>query len=373
MTIAQISELLNDVTPQALGEEAVSVVDLSTLVALGDSVLASNTATDAWLKTLTLRIGKTILGYRKYRNKLADMVLDDFEYGSIVQKINIHLIPAQDDPSVDLNDGESVDHYKVNNPKVEQKLFASRTPYMFVVTIQDKWLTEAFLSFEAMGSFISYIFGQVRNSIEFSLENLGRCCLANFACETENVVNLVSLYNAEMNLTGGDALTASTALHDKDFMAFAVGVMNEYSDRLTDMSTSYNDSSIERHTPYEEQRFRTLSMFRRRLETVVQYEAFHDNFVTPENEDYIKTLNYWQGEQSPMTIIAKRASDQTEVTLENVVAMLYDRRALGIYKKTEKIVNTPINAFGLFYNQAVHENELWFNDLSENFILFTLN
>lgn len=370
MNVAQISELLNDVTPMALGEEAVSVVDLSSLVALGNVVLKSNESTDLWLKTLTLRIGKTILSWRKYRNKLEDMVLDDFEYGAILQKISIHLIPAQDDPSAELTDGETVDHYKINNPDVEQKLFCSQTPYMFVVTIQDAWLNEAFLSFEKMGAFISYVFGRVRDSIEFSLENLGRMCLCNFAVETENVVNLVSLYNAET----GETLDENTCLHSSKFLAFAVAIMNEYSDKLTDMSTTYNDGSMERHTPYEDQRFRTLSTFRRRLETVVQYEAFHDNFVTPDRKaDYLRTLNYWQGEKSPMKIVVKRASDGEEVTINNVIAMLYDREALGIYKKTEKVVNTPINAFGLFYNQAVHEKQLWFNDLSENYILFTLN
>lgn len=369
MNTEQIYELVNDVADQSLGESAIAAVDTQGLISLGNTVLSSQTYTEGFLNTLAMRFGRTIMSERMYRNKLGDMVLNDFEYGAILQKISMHLVDAQEDPSADLVNGGSVDPWKIYKPDVEQKLFVTRTPYMFPITIQRRWLKEAFLSESAMGSFLSMVFSRIRDSIEFSLENLGRICLANFAAETTNVIPLVTNYNAET----GKTLTAATSKHDKDFMAYAVGQFNHYSDMLTDMSTQWNDGSIERHTPKEDQRFKIISDFNRRLETVVQYAAFHDRFVTPTGDGYYNPLNFWQSEKSPYQVKIDRASDGTSITIDNVVAMIYDRDALGMYKKTEEVLTSPVNVYGMYYNQAYHEQQLWFNDLSENFVLFTLN
>lgn len=369
MNTEQIYSLVNDVADQALGETAIAAVDTQGLISLGNTVLSTATYTEGFLNTLAMRIGKTIISERMYRNKLGDMVLNDFEYGAILQKISMHLVDAQEDPSADLVNGGSVDPWKIYKPDVEQKLFVTRTPYMFPITIQRRWLKEAFLSESAMGSFLSMVFSRIRDSIEFSLENLGRICLANFAAETTNVIPLVTNYNAET----GKTLTAATCKHDTAFMAYAVGQFNHYSDLLTDMSTQWNDGSIERHTPKEDQRFKIISDFNRRLETVVQYAAFHDRFVTPTGDGYYNPLNFWQNEQSPYQVKIDRASDGTSITINNVVAMIYDRDALGMYKKTEEVLTSPVNVYGMYYNQAYHEQQLWFNDLSENFVLFTLN
>ena len=106
------------------------------------------------------------------------------------------------------------------------------------------------------------------------------------------------------------------------------------------------------------------------METQVQYAAFNEKFVSL---DGFTEVNYWQGEQTPDKIIVKRASDGTETTIDNVVGFLHDRDALGIFKKTEDVLTTPVNAAAAYYNTYWHEKQLWFNDLSENFVMFTLN
>ena len=88
MTTQQIYTLVNTVNSQAFGHSALVVSDTSSLISLGNTVLSSSTNTEAFLNTLAQRIGRTILRYREYRNKLGDMVLNDFEYGAILQKIN---------------------------------------------------------------------------------------------------------------------------------------------------------------------------------------------------------------------------------------------------------------------------------------------
>lgn len=369
MNTQQIYALVNAVNSQAFGETALAVVDTQGLISLGNVVLSSTQNTESFLNTLVQRIGRTIISSRQYRNKLNDMVLNDFEYGAILQKIRVHLTDAEEDPAYSLTDGGTVDPWTINKPEVEQKLFVSRTPYMFHVTIAREQLKESFLNESAMGGFIGAIFQQVRNSIEVSLENLGRMAIANMIAESagsSREIALVTMYNT----ASGQALTAATALLNPDFLRYAVAQIQNISDYLTDMTTSYNDGTIESFTPKADQRLRVLSLFERALETVVQYSAFHDEMVSL---DAYSTINFWQSENTKDSINIARASDGTEITKANIVAVLHDRDALGIYKEDVDVLTTPVNAKGLYYNTFYHQKELWFNDKSENFVFFTLN
>lgn len=371
MTTDQIYALVNSVNQQAFGQTALSVTDTSTLISLGTTVLSSSTNTEAFLNTLAQRIGRTILRYREYRNKLGDMVLNDFEYGAILQKIKVKMPDAEADESFGLTNGVGVDHYKVNKPDVDQKLFVTRTPYQFHITIQRAHLKEAFLSPEAMGGFIGVIFGEVRNAIEISFENLGRVTLATAIAEAtgSRVVNLVSDFNTEYS--PATPLTAQTAIHNEEFLRYAIMRMNNMVDMMQDASALYNDGSLVTFTPLEDVRVRVLSQFQRRLETNVSYAAFHDQFV--EIPSGYQTLNFWQAEATPMNVNIVRPSDQQATTVSNVIALIHDRDAMGIYKIDEDIATTPVNAAGLYYNQYWHEMQLRFVDLSENFVIFTLN
>ena len=379
MDTNQIYSLVNSAAQQATGETAITALDAQSLVALGNTVLSSSTNTEAFLNTLCQRIGKTIFAYREYRNKFSDFVMDDFEMGAILQKISFNLFQAEEDPSYDLTDGQSVDMYEISKPAVDQKLFVKRTPYMFHVTIARELLKEAFTNVGAMDSFIGYVFGVMRNSIEYSLENLGRLTLANMVAESQKVtsraINLVTEYNTIIG-AGGEAgsptaLTAANALYDEGFLRYAIGRINMVSDAMTDMSIEYNDGSIERCTPYDDQRIILLNEFNRLAQTQVQYAAFNKNLVSVDGA--FQTVNYWQSQQSPRNITVKRASDGSSTAINNLIGVIADRNAFGVYQSDEDVLTSPVNAAGRYYNTFYHLKRLWFNDISENFIIFTLN
>lgn len=372
MTTEQIYTLVNEVNAEAFGSNALSVVDTSSLISLGNTVLSSSTNTEAFLNTLAQRIGRTILRFRDYRNKLGDMVLNDFEYGAILQKIKVVMPQAESDEMYGLTDGQSVDHYVVAKPVVDQKLFVTRTPYQFHITIQRETLKEAFLSEDAMGSFIGIVFGEVRNALEVSLENLGRVTLATAIAETAGTarfIELVSEYNTLYS--PATPLDAVTCQNDPDFMRYAMYRINSVMDGMQDMSVLYNNGDFETFTPREDMRLKVISSFMRRLETVVEYAAFHDQFVRPDID--VATINYWQSALTPMDIKITRPSDSDSVSRNNIVALLHDRDAMGVYKIDEDVLTTPVNAAGGYYNTYWHEKQLRFIDLSENFVAFTLN
>lgn len=368
MNPEQIYTLVNDAASQALGG-TITVLDTSSLISLGNTVLSSSTNTEAFLNVLAQRIGRTIYRYREYNNKFKDLVVNDMEWGAILQKIRIEMPAAVEDQAYNLVDGQSIDPFVVHKPKADQKLFVTRTPYMFEITIQKVTLKEAFLSEEAMGSFIALVYGEVRNAIEYSLENLGRLTIATAMVEADRAsqnILLLTEYHDETGIT----LTPDAAKHDPDFMRFAIYRINNVIDMLQDMSKSFNDGSFDTFTNKENMRIKVLSSFQRRLETVVEYAAFHDQFTSIDGQ--YKTVNFWQSSNVPDVINIKRPSDDAEIEEEGYIACIYDRDALGIYQIDEEVATSPINQRGLYYNQAWHEKQGRFIDKSENFVNFLL-
>lgn len=368
MPVNDIYELVNSVSSQALGTLALTVVDDSTLVALGNTVLSSSTNTENFLNTLVQRIGRTIFSYRRYDNHYESYILSDFQYGAILQKIKVKMPVAEEDGTV-LTNNESVDMYKVTKPEVSQKLFQIETVYDFKITIQRKWLKEAFLNSTALDGFVQLLYGEVENAINLAFETLTMACINNFIAEadgTSRTINLVTEYNA----LSGESLTAKSCLLNPQFLAYAIKRIKTVSKYMVRMSTLYNDGTAQRHTPLNLQKMLLLTDFQQSAETVVQYAAFNKDLVSLNG--YME-VPFWQSAQSPMSINVKRASDQTAKNIDNIICVLHDRDALGIYREDEETATTPLNAKGMYYNTFWHFHPLYFNDLSENFVVFTLN
>ena len=368
MNTEQLYSIVNEVAAESMGTDTIDVIDTSTLVALGNSVLSSTTNTEAFLNTLVQRIGKTIISFRPYTSKLTLLDIGDMEFGQIMQKTKTQMPIAIEDDTYNLTDGSSLDMYVVSKPEVHQKLFVKRTPLAFMKTFQTKALKEAFLSSEAMGNFIASIYGEIRNAIELAQENLGRLTMANYMANatSQQVYDLVSLYNTA---TGETQATGETALQNEAFLRYALQVIKNVAYSMETMSTLYNDGTEQRHTPRNLQRIASIIQFKSALETQVDYAAF--------NEDYVKLASdiivpYWQAAKSPLDI---KVTDEEgeDAELSNVVAFIHDRDALGTYRKEEEVLTTPVNARGRYYNTYYHIDNLYFNDYSENGVVFTLN
>lgn len=368
MAVKQIYDIVNSVNKQTMGLTDLTVVDEQGLISLGETVLRTNGLADTWLNSLAQRIGRTIISFREYKSKYSDMVLDTMQWGNIVQKIKVSMPEATEDESYNLVDGQSVDMYKVANPKVTQSFFTSETPYQFYVTVKRTQLQEAFTSETSMNGFIGAIYGEVQNAIELSLESLARNCINNFIGEKVNAtkqINLLAMYNTETSNT----LTVDTCLHNREFLAYCVSRINLYSKYMENMSSEYNDGTQTRHTPKSLQHLRILEDFESRLETVVQYQSFRDNYVKLNN---YHTTSFWQSIKKPSEINVKISSDGTLINCSGILAVLYDRDALGLYKKDSWNSTTPFNSAGGYYNTYYHHKELYFNDLSENFVVFVI-
>ena len=388
LTSNQIYTIVNEVAKQAMGIKAIAVVDNAGLIALGNTVLGTDATKNNFVNALTDRIGRTIVSFRAYHSHFPDFERDSIEWGNILQKIKVGMPDAEADQSYDLKDGAGVDMYAINKPKANQLLFTTETPWQTHITIHLDMLEKAFLSADAMGSFISAVFGEVQNRIELALENLSMDCVNNFMGELikgkahhpNRVINLVTEYKDK---TGVDHTTTPlNALDDEEFLKYVVRRINSLSTTLEYMTKGlYNVSanldgsespSYTRHTPKSEQRMMLFIDLVNALKTNINSKAFNMEQVAIDIP--FKTVPFWQSLQTPSVINVKCASGGTgsSITQSLVMGILYDREAMGTYKKKYRTSTTPVNSAGLYYNVYYHMITMYFNDLSENAVVFLL-
>lgn len=378
--VNQIYTLVNSVFKQMTGRIDITATDTNSLVAMGQEV-GNLGKFDLYLNTLARRIGYTIDGYRIYRNRESDMARDAFTWGALVQKLTAEMPEAVEDKIYDVGkmDGQSIDHYIISNPKVHQRIFDKETPYSFFITTQTYLLEEAFLSASAMQGLISQIFGKVQNKIEFTHEELARLTKVNFVANLpENQeVHLVTMYN-NARPAGTTALDTQSALFDADFIRFAIGMMENIGIKMEGMTSLFNADGFDRFTPATNRKFHVLSDFKTQVTKIVQYDAFNEKYVNVPATNYVP---YWQAQTLPTQVFsldgvseinATNAAGEV-VTKKNLIGLMFDYDAMGMFRQYQNVLTTPVNARAAYYNTFWHEKQLWFNDMSENGVAFYLD
>ena len=375
--VNQIYPIVNAIFKQMTGREDITAVDTASLVSMGQEI-ENLGKFDLYLNTLARRIGYTIDEYRVYKNKFVDLYRTQVEWGAMVQKLTVEMPEAVEDKMFDVGmmNGQSVDHYIINNPKVHQRIFDKETPYSYFITTQTKLLKRAFLSDAAMQALMSQIFGKVNNKIEFTLEELARIAVVNFIINLKPVqeFHLITMYNQLNN----QVLTGETARFDAKFLRFAVGQINAVSRKMETMSVLYNSDRFDRFTPRDMQRLYILADFMTMCDTVTMYDAHNPQYITASPNIEVP---YWQASGTQIdqrswpaiTRVAGSISDgkkKQEVTKNNLIGLLFDREAIGTFREENEVLTTPVNARAAYYNTFWHENQLWFNDMSENGVAF---
>ena len=369
MAVNQIYRIINSVVSQNLGSTGLTQINTEQgLISLGNAVLSSSTTTNDFINSLVDLIGKDIFSFRKYNSKFKDLMRDNFEYGLVARKIKVSMPEVEADQSYDLQDGSSVDMYKIAKPKATQKLFESKTPWQIRVTISRHQLKNAFKNEGNMDAFLSLVYGEVQNEIEVVIDGMGRNCLANFIAEVSDKpkrgINVLDMYN---KIFTTETLKAANCMYSPKFLRFLSSTINKYTKRMTDMSVNFNDGTETRFTPIDKQKLFILTDWQQEIESSLLANDFHDSYNKLKG---FNEVSYWQSSETPDSIDVKRASDDTPKKISGVIACLGDIEALGTFKEDEWTATTPMNAAGGYYNTYWHFNKLWFNDLSENFVMF---
>lgn len=373
MEIKQVYEFVNDAVEEVIGDAAVVNEDLSNVVDVGTAIFNAN-AFDTYVRSLVNHIGKVIFVNRPYRGSAPSVLMDAWEYGSVVEKITSEMPQAVENKSWDLVDGQSYDPHVFHKPVAEAKFFNKMTTFEIEASITEMQVKQSFSSATQLNAFISMIFNEIEKAMTVRNDALIMRTINNMIVETakganaNRAVNLLSRYNTQYTET----LTAAQAILDPDFIRYAAYQIALYTDRLTRMSTLFNEGGKQRFTPRDLQHIVMLSEFRAAADVFLQSGTFHDEYTKLVNAE---TVPFWQGSgtdyafASTSKIMATPASGGDAQTVNGVLGVIFDRDALGVMNNNQR-VTTQWNAKAEFTNYFYKKDARYFNDLNENFVFF---
>ena len=386
MQVKQLHTLINSVVKEVVGETAVLNEDLTNVVDIGKEVFTAG-AVDNYVKALVNHIGKVIFVNRLYAGGVPSVLMDAWEYGSVLEKITSEMPTASENKSWDLTDGTDYSPDVFYKPKVSAKFFNSKITFEIPVSFTELQVKESFSNSTQLNGFVSMLVTGVENSMTVKLDALimrtinnmiGEVAFADLESSTTpgtidtdqdkvKAVNLLKGYNTAY----GKTLTADKALSDPEFVRYATYRIGLYQDRMSRVSTLFNVGGKERFTPKDMQHVVLLSDFSKASETFVLSGAYNEERVSlPKHE----SVPYWQGsglnyEFDEVSKVDVKTAGGKTVSLEGIIGVIFDRDALGVSNLSRR-VTTNYNPKAEFYTNFYKFDAGYFNDMNENFVVF---
>lgn len=385
MKLTQVYKIVNQATKEATGQSELLEKDLSNITDVGNEVIGAE-ALDHYTKSLVNHIGRVVVDSREYTTVLPSVLKDSWEYGSILERIKMDLIEAEENPTWALEDGKDYSPNIFYQPKVTAKFFNSKTTFEIPISFTELQVKESFSSAEQLNAFVSMIQNAVSNSITVKMDSLVMDTINNGTAETlvsdllteddtldlttsgNKAINLLALYNADK----GTELTADKAIKDAEFIKFASYTIQLYKDRLARISTIFNVEGKQRFTPESENHLVLLTDFASASKVYLESEAYNKELLAlPKYE----TVPYWQGSGTGYDfadvskISVKTAGTNKTVEANGIIGVMFDNVALGVTNLDQR-VQSSFNPKAEFYNNFYKNDVGFFNDLGENFVVF---
>lgn len=389
MEVKQIYTLMNSVTGEVLGKSDLVAEDLSNVIDVGTEIFNAN-AVDNYARSLVNHIGKVIFVSRPYSGNVPSVMMDSWEFGSILEKISADIPEATENESWELTNGQDYSPNIFYKPSVSAKFFNSKVTFEVPMSFTERQVKESFSSAAQLNGFLSMLYNSVDKAMTVKIDGLimrtinsmiAETLLADFTSGTgKNVtvadfgsksgikaVNLLYLYNQKF----GKTLTAAQAITDADFIRFASMQMSLYIDRMSKISTLFNAGGKERFTSADMLHVIMLSDFKAAAGAYLQSGTFHENYTALPNAE---TIPYWQGSGTgygfnSVSAINVKTAGGKDVQAGGILAVMFDRDALGV-TNLDRRVTTAYNPRGEFFTNFYKFDAGYFNDLNENFVVF---
>lgn len=376
MKVTQLKDIVNSATSEVLGKTDVVNDDLSNLVDVGNEIFDTDNV-DNYVKKLIDRIGQVIFVNRLYAGGVPSVLMDSWEYGSVVEKISADMPEADENDSWNLQNGQTYSQDTFYQPKVSAKFFNSKVTFDVKLSFTTEQVKESFSNVNELNGFISMLETGVKNSMTVKLDSLIMRTINNMTGQILNNANGLQKVNllAEYNTASGQNLTVNKALMDKDFLKFASLTIKKYQARITKMSTLFNAGGKARFTTTDNLHTVLLSDFADSAEVYLMSDTYHNDTVSLPNHE---TVPYWQGSGKSYAFndISKidvkiNAGNKTpkQVTQTGILGVMFDTNALGVSNLNQR-TTTSYNARAEFYTNYYKMDAGYFNDLNENFVVF---
>lgn len=384
MEVTQIYNIMNTVTNEVLGTSDIVTEDLSNVVDIGTQIFNAN-AVDRYVRSLVNHIGRVIFVNRPYRGSVPSVLMDGWEFGSVLEKIAVELPKATENESWELVDGASYDPNIFYQPKVYAKFFNKRVTFEIDMSFTEKQVRQSFSNATQLNAFLSTLYNAVDKAMTVKLDALIMRTINNMTAETlrseydddnsydtksgVRAVNLLYLF--KQKFTDFSALTAEQAIVTPEFVRFASMTMANYMDRMSRMSTLFNVGGKDRFTPKDMLHVVMLSDFKNAAGSYLQSDTFHNEYTALPNAE---TVPYWQGSGTDygfgsISEIHVNTTSNEEVAATGILCVMFDRDALGVTNQDRR-VTTNYNAKAEFWTNFYKFDAGYFNDLNENFVVF---
>lgn len=389
MEVKQIYTLMNNVTTEILGKSDLVKEDLSNVVEVGTEIFGA-TEVDGYVKSLVNHIGKVIFVNRPYTGNIPSLIMDSWEFGSVLEKISADIPNATENESWELENGREYKQDIFYKPSVSAKFFNKMVTFEVPMSFTEKQVKQSFSSASQLNGFVSMIYNAVDKSMTVKIDSLVMRTINNMIGETvwaefatgektkalpvtfanstgTKAVNLLKLYNDKF----GTTLTAEKCMTDSDFIRFASYTMALYVDRLSKISTLFNVGGKERFTSAEYLHIVMLSEFKSGATAYLSSDTYHENYVALPNSE---SVPYWQSSGTDYSFantskITVRTATGNDVTIGGILAVMFDRDSMGVCN-SDRRVTTNYNAKAEFFNNYYKFDASYFNDLNENFVVF---
>lgn len=388
MKVEQVYKIANDVVTQYLGDEPSGndTFSYDQLIDAGRTILGQADI-ENFTRKLIDHIGKVLFDNRKYGPNGPSIYMDAWEYGSILEKIRTKLPQAVENPSWNLQNGQSYDPNIFVQPEASATFYNSKTTFEVDMSFAEIQVKSAFDSMTQLNSFFSMIETSITNAIDLRFDQLKMETICGYMLKLSTLsrptqeVNLLTMYRNQF--PSAASMTADQAITDPEFIRFATYQILMYRDRIQHMGHMFNAEDYVTFTPKENLKMVFLSPFIAAADVYLQSDTFHNSFVAlPE----VEQVPFWVGpvasDNKPWSLLAVSSLGQviktaTEpdgegVYLSNVIGCMFDKYALGVTNMDRRI-KTNYNPKGEFYTNFYKFDAGYFNDFNENFIYFTLN
>ena len=389
LNFEQIASVVNDVYRIATGQQVIRPVNTKDFVAQANTTLLSGY--DNVMGAISQVLSRTIFAIRPYSRKFASLEADAIRWGNHVRKINFIDGEFENDQTLPLDDGESIDQYVINKPEVIQTNFYGGQRFQRHYTVFTRQLDHAFQGPEEFARFMSGVVQNVSDQRNQAFENLARATIANMIAgkilgDSSNVIHLVTEYNA----FAGTSLTSETVRQPEKFPGFVrwmYGRLKTISQFMTERSVKYHlnitkDGEVKyipRHTPIQKQRIYLYTPEINLIDSTVLADVYNDKFLKLASHE---SVNYWQSINNPDAINVLPSyinasgavvNAESAVNQANIMGIIFDEEAMGVTEIFDSMRNSPYNAAGEYYNIFYHWNLRYWNDMSENCIVLLLD
>lgn len=383
MQVTQVYELMNTITQEHLGESVIVQEDLSNVIELGQA-FEDAIGLDNYVKALNDQIGRMVFKDKVYKGRAPSVMMDGWEFGSIMQKVTMELPEAEANESWELEDGASYDPNIFTKPTVTATAWNKRVTFEIDMSFTEKQVKSSFQNATQLNAFVSMIYTNIANSLTVKLDGLIMRTINNLMGETVyddyganavtdssgiKAVNLLYRYNNEVNT--GTALTVAQAIVNPEFIRFAVLVMSNYIDRLQVMSTLFNIGDKERFTSDDDLHVVMLSEFKNLADVYLQADTFNEKYTALPNAEKVA---FWQGSGTDFSFtnastINISTSEGNAINMSGILCTMFDRDALGV-TNMDRRVKSHYNAKAEFFNEFHKYDAGYFNDANENMVVF---